>query len=261
MMSRKRIVLDAGHVAGYNQSPVYKSYREGDMTWALYQMLRDELIEYGFDVVGTRGNASKDLEVYQRGQAAAGAELFVSLHSNACGSEGVRRVVIIPPFRDQNGTYELANEIGRGVSEVMGISDRYQIYNDRTFIDASGKTRDYYGVVRGAVDAGCKRIIIIEHGFHTNVATAKWLSQTANLKRLAIREAEIFAGALGGVKVAAGERRPGEYAVGDKYTVRAGDRYSTGATVAAFCVGRTMTVKRVLPGRILLDEINSWVII
>lgn len=258
---RKKIVIDAGHVAGFNQSPVYKSYKEGDMTWTLYQLLRDELMSYGFDVKGTRSNPSKDLEVYQRGQIAAGADLFISLHSNACGTETVKRVVIIPPFRDQFETYALCNELGPAVSEVMGITDRYQMYNDRTFVDASGKTRDYYGVVRGAVDAGCKKIMIIEHGFHTNAATAKWLSQTANLKRLAIREAEIISGALGGVKVESGMRRPGEYAVGDLYTVQAGDRYSTGAPVAAFCVGKKMTVKRVLPGRILLDEINSWILI
>lgn len=249
------IVLDAGHVWGYNQSPAYKEYREGNMTWKLYGFLKAELESMGHRVVGTRGNVSKDLEVYQRGTKAAGADLFISLHSNAVGDAAVRRVVVIPPFKDTNNTYDLANRLGASVSACMGIDDRYQIYT-RTYADTSGKTVDYYGVIRGAVAGGCKRSMIIEHGFHTNPAVAKWLCSEENLKRLAKREAEVindFFFEQGGV--------PQKYAVGDYYTVKAGDKYSNGRSVAAFAVGQTYKVKQILPGKILLDAINSWVVV
>lgn len=252
-----KIVLDAGHFSGYNQSAVFKPYREGDMTWKLYKLLRANLESKGYTVEGTRGNPSKDIEVYQRGMASAGADLFISLHSNACGTEGVKRVVIIPPYKDQNGTYALANALGKTVSDVMGISDPYQIYT-RTYTDTAGKTRDYYGVIRGSVDAGCKRSLIIEHGFHTNLACAKWLYQESNLAKLAAAEAQIIADMFpaNGAK----DEPKKAWKIGDIYTMKESDVYSNGKKVSAFTVGKKYTISRVLPGKILLKEINSWVV-
>lgn len=251
-----KIVLDAGHILGYNRAEAFPKYREGDMTWNLCQYLREELTKYGFDVRTTRANPTKDVPVYDRGQMAAGADLFLSLHSNAAGDSSVRRVVVIPPYLDRNGTYELANRLGREVTEVMGIDQRYQIYT-RTYLDGAGKTRDYYGVIRGAVDAGCKRSLIIEHGFHTNPACAEWLYDCRNLKLLAKREAEVIAEYAGVWKPE--KEKEERYAVGDLYVMQAGDVYSDGRPVARFTVGRTYTIRRVLEGKILLDEINSWV--
>ena len=55
----------------------------------------------------------------------------------------------------------------------------------------SGK--DYYGVLRGADSVGVKTRVLIEHGFHTNTATAKWLCSEANLKKIAEAEARVIA--------------------------------------------------------------------
>lgn len=49
------------------------------------------------------------------------------------------------------------------------------------------------------------------------------------------------------------------YKVGDTYTVKAGDVYTTGRKVPARVVGKTYTVRQVRTGAILLAEINSWV--
>lgn len=254
-----KIVLDAGHFSGYNQSAVFKAYREGDMTWKLYKLLRTALESKGYTVQGTRGNPAKEIEVYQRGMASAGADLFISLHSNACGTEGVKRVVVIPPYKDQNDTYKLANTLGKTVSDVMGIGDPYQIYT-RTYTDAAGKTRDYYGVIRGSVDAGCKRSLIIEHGFHTNLMCAKWLYQETNLAKLAVAEAQVIADMLP-VKANAEDSTKKAWKIGDIYTMKESDVYSNGVKVSAFTVGKKYTISRVLPGKILLKEINSWVIV
>ena len=51
----------------------------------------------------------------------------------------------------------------------------------------------------------------------------------------------------------------GGYNVGDKYTIRAGDRYSNGAPVPARLVGKEYTIMQVREDRILLGEISSWV--
>lgn len=58
-----------------------------------------------------------------------------------------------------------------------------------------------------------------------------------------------------GIKPAAAKT----YKVGDTYTVKAGDVYTTGRKVPARVVGKTYTVRQVRSGAILLSEINSWV--
>ena len=49
------------------------------------------------------------------------------------------------------------------------------------------------------------------------------------------------------------------YKVGDKYTIRPGDRYSNGVSVPARLVGKSYTIMQVRDGKILLGEISSWV--
>lgn len=49
------------------------------------------------------------------------------------------------------------------------------------------------------------------------------------------------------------------YRVGDKYTIKPGDRYSNGVSVPARLVGKSYTIMQVRDGMILLGEISSWV--
>ena len=49
------------------------------------------------------------------------------------------------------------------------------------------------------------------------------------------------------------------YKAGDKYTIRAGDRYTNGVSVPARLVGKAYTIMQVREGMILLGEISSWV--
>ena len=49
------------------------------------------------------------------------------------------------------------------------------------------------------------------------------------------------------------------YKVGDKYTIKAGDKYSNGVSVPARLIGKSYTIMQVRDGRILLGEISSWV--
>lgn len=49
------------------------------------------------------------------------------------------------------------------------------------------------------------------------------------------------------------------YKVGDLYTIKFGDLYTTGRKVPARLVGKTYTIRQVRTGAVLLSEINSWV--
>ena len=154
-----KIIIDAGHYGGYNQSPVYTQYKEGDQMWKLSQYLTTALKEYGFTVGSTKASVNdypksngKD-DVYKRGQMAKGYDLMLSLHSNACGTESVNRAVIIHPMSGESKG--LAAKLGECVKSTMGVSS-YQLaqrdYNTGTFY-YDGKARsgkDYYGVIRGA---------------------------------------------------------------------------------------------------------------
>lgn len=182
----KKILLDAGHYKGYNVSNVYKSYIEGDKMWTLHQLLKKELESYGFIVGVTRSSVEKDLAVTSRGQLAKGYDLFLSLHSNACDTESVDRVVIIKGYDMDD---KLSKALGEELTKVMGVKQAHQTMIKKN----SSNTSDYYGVLRGADSVGCKNRILIEHGFHTNTATAKWLYQEANLKKISEAEAKIIA--------------------------------------------------------------------
>ena len=181
----KKILLDAGHVTNYNQSKVHKAYYEGNAMWSLQNYLKSELEAYGFIVKTTRASRDKDLAVYDRGYMAKGYDMFISLHSNACDTESVDRVVVIKGY-DQPDT--LPNKFGEELSKVMGVKQKHQIMTKKN--NSGG---EYYGVLRGAKSAGVANRFLIEHGFHTNTNTAKWLYQEANLKKLAQAEAKIIA--------------------------------------------------------------------
>lgn len=182
----KKILLDAGHYKSYNQSKVFKSYYEGNAMWSLHNYLKKELESYGFIVGTTRVSLDKDLAVYNRGAMAKCYDMFLSLHSNACDTESVDRVVIIKGFDQPD---KLANMFGESLTKVMGVKQKHQIMVRKN----TAGTDEYYGVLRGARAVGVKDRFIIEHGFHTNTATAKWLYNEDNLKKLAIEEAKVIA--------------------------------------------------------------------
>ena len=184
-----KIMIDAGHYKNYNRSCVYKPYYEGNLTFKLQGYLKAELEKYGFVVGVTKTSVAQDVALYSRGYKAKGYDVFLSLHSNACDSESVDRVVIIKGY-DQGD--KLAKLFGKAIQEVMGTKQAYQIYTRR---NSSGG--EYYGVLRGAKSAKVKNRFIIEHGFHTNTATAKWLYSDKNLKKLAKAEAKVLADYFG----------------------------------------------------------------
>jgi hypothetical protein len=167
--------------------------------WKLHKLLRDELQSYGFEVGLTRADQNKDLSVYERGKKAKGYDLLLSLHSNACATESVDRVVVIP-FQTLDWTeiddvsMAAAKVLGGAVADTMGVS-KYQVYQRKANSDRDGngvQDDEYYGILNAARAVGTPALIV-EHGFHTNKKTAKWLTDDENLKKLAKAEADALA--------------------------------------------------------------------
>ena len=205
-----KIMIDPGHYAGYNKSNVYPAYCEGDKMWVLSQFLIEELKTYGFIVDCTKPSINEYPKnngtdyAYGRGYMAKGYDIFISLHSNACGTESVDRVVVIFPMCAAGR--ELANKLGQTVKETMNVSSYQMMQRDydtgACYYDQKARSgKDYYGVIRGARAAGAKAEMIIEHGFHTNKKCATWLNNEANLKALAIAEAKTIANHYGLQKI------------------------------------------------------------
>jgi N-acetylmuramoyl-L-alanine amidase len=180
-----KICLDAGHFGEYNRSTVNPAYWESKFSWKFHLLLKAELEKYGIEVITTRTDQAKDLDLVQRGRKSAGCDLFLSIHSNACG--------------DANADYPLAcccvngsaDVIGYKLAEIvgkcMGSSGKARIWQ-RT---GNGNS-DYYGVLRGAAAVGVPGILL-EHGFHTNLKNTNWLLDDANLQKMAVAEAKVIA--------------------------------------------------------------------
>lgn len=184
-----KICIDAGHYGKYNPSPVVAGYFEAQMVWTLHLKLKKHLESYGIQVITTRSNQAIDRDLYGRGAAAAGCNLFLSLHSNACDTESVDRPVVIGTL---NGKAQaLGRKLMQVIAQVMGTNDTPQ-YSTRAQSDG----RDWYGVLRGSAAVGVGGLIL-EHSFHTNRRAAQWLMNDANLDKLALAEADCIAAYYG----------------------------------------------------------------
>lgn len=183
-----KICLDAGHYKNYNAGAV-KGYYEGDIVWKITNLQKKYLEEYkDVTVILTRSNISKDLALVSRGNLAKGCDLFISNHTNAVSTESVDRPVIIYPYDNINNADVLGKKLGQALQDVMGTKQKYQMMQRQ--LSSGG---EYYGVMRGARAVGCPRYYIIEHGFHTNIATCNWLLNDSNLEKMVKKEVEVIA--------------------------------------------------------------------
>lgn len=188
-----KICIDAGHYGYYNQSPAVKTYYESKAMWTLHLYLKEALEKRGFDVMCTRSDQSKDLALVTRGTKAKGCDLFLSLHSNAVGSDVNEKVDYPRVYYPISGKgKDIAEKLAKCVEITMKTKQAGQIYSRYN----SAGNADYYGVIRGAASVGVPGMII-EHSFHTQTAATKWLLVDANLKAMAEAEADVIADHFG----------------------------------------------------------------
>ena len=200
-----KICLDAGHYGKYNRSKAVPEYYESEMNWKLVELLARELESYGFEVVKTRSDQTKDLGLVARGKASAGCDLFLSIHSNACDTESVDYPLVVT-MQDGKGD-PLGLTIAGKIQKLMGTRQAGKITKKR-----GTNGGEWYGVLDGADRVGTMGMII-EHSFHTNAKAARWLLEDGNLQAMAKAEAEIIGAFFGMEK---------EYEEGKRYIVRLG---------------------------------------
>lgn len=173
-MVKFKICIDPGH-GGYdraNRGPT--GFVEADGNLALALQLKTDLESTGeFEVRLTR---ETDIFVGLRDRARIarlwGADLFLSLHSNAdsgtaCGSEALYSV-------DHPEDQVLAANITKRIAVLFSTKDRGAKARpaDPAHPGASGATtadpEDYYAVIDEAEDRGIPHIILMETLFHDN---------------------------------------------------------------------------------------------
>ena len=187
-MGKMKVCIDAGHYGKYNRSPVVPEYYESDMTWKLHLMFKELLEGYGFEVILTRDGQAADRAVYDRGYAAKGCVLFLSVHSNACSSESVDYPVVYRGYDNIGDCNVLALKLAQVIASTMGTAQA-----GRTATRKGSSGGEYYGVLRGARAAGLSDYYILEHSFHTNTRMTKWLQSDTNLRKLAEAECRVIA--------------------------------------------------------------------
>lgn len=183
-----KICLDAGHYAKYNRSPGIPEYWESERMWKLTELLAAALKKKGVTVVKTRTNQAVDMALVNRGKAAKGCDLFLSIHSNAVGN-GMNESVDYPVayvMLDGSST-DIGLKLAEIVQNLMGTMQKA-----RTATRAGTSGGEYYGVLRGAKIVGVPGVIL-EHSFHTNTKATNWLLSDDNLKKLAEAEADCIA--------------------------------------------------------------------
>lgn len=205
--ARPIVCLDAGHYGKYNRSPAVPAYYESEAMWQLHLYLKEALEAFGIEVRQTRADQTKDLYITDRGRAAKGSDLLLSLHSNAVGSEVNEDVDYVAVYHLQEDTGTDADDRSKALAEQLApviaqVMQTRQGSKTLSRIAKTDKNKDgmlndnYYGVLNGARQVNVPALIV-EHSFHTNTRTANWLLEDANLQRLAQAEAAVIAAYFG----------------------------------------------------------------
>lgn len=182
-----KVMIDPGHGPGCVNSGS-NGYREVTGMWKLSCYLKAALERCGVTAALTRAEGA-DPTVIDRGAKAKGYGIFISEHSNA--ANGVARGCECYYSVKRTGDKAYAAALSGASAALMGNADRGAKirYN-------SANTADYYGVIRGAVEAGCPHVFLAETGFHDNVQDEAFLLQDDNIKLLAEAQANILCGIL-----------------------------------------------------------------
>ena len=170
-MSKPIVCLDPGHGPGCVNGSLDGSYKECEFTWDLYTRLRPLLEEQGITVVSTREVESDYPGLSARASVSnrAGADLFVSLHSNAAGSSARGFVAFTSAPPETAARNKLAAAI-IGRIRAAGV-----------VIWGSGLAHELYTVLAPTTAPA----VLLEYGFHTNEQDLALLKDAAYRDKLA----------------------------------------------------------------------------
>lgn len=174
-----KIVLDPGHGSGraHNRGfvnvPNWPYCNEGDNNFIYARdYLKPALERAGFSVVLTRGRIDENPSLPARGAKAKGADLLLSIHTNAGGGTGTE---VYDSTNPKESDKTLANALSSAIAKAIGTNNRGAKYRK------TAKGSNFYGILRHGL---AKKNMIIEHVFHDNYADTKkfidHLQATAN---------------------------------------------------------------------------------
>lgn len=171
-----KICLDPGHggdahLKGYKAGPK-TGVREAAVNWRVAVFLRQMLEEAGAEVIMTR-DGDEDVSLSRRVQIANenNADIFVSLHHNATGSDKVNYTTTWfhadPDFAPAN--LDLARHIQIGVEEELRLPQTHPrgLMSDYLMYQGAG-----FGVIRGLNCVAC----LCEASFHSHAEEEKRLA-------------------------------------------------------------------------------------
>lgn len=197
------VVLDPGH-GGHDGGASYYGRLEKNLNLSIATYCKAELDTYGGVTVYMTRSGDNFVSLTDRAQIAAnyGADIFVSIHNNACGNPSVSGASVYYPnsnYRPDLGDAGrmLASRIeGQLVSLGLahrGILVRNCVDNTRDYIYPDGSHADYYHVIRECKQRGIAGLIV-EHAYMTSYSDmVNYLSNEAQLQRLGIADATAIA--------------------------------------------------------------------
>lgn len=166
------VCLDPGHGQDTVNGSPDGSYKEKEFAWDMYRRVRALLEAQGITVVGTRTeNETPSLTARANTSNQAGADLFVSLHSNAAGNGG---------WYDARGFLVYTSAPGGARNQAAAaIINRAHAAN--IVLHGSGLAHELWTVLAKTVAPA----VLIEYGFHTNAEDVLLLKDAAYRDKLA----------------------------------------------------------------------------
>ena len=173
-MAKKTVCLDPGHGPGRVNGSPDGSYKEREFTWDMYTRIAPLLERHGVHAICTRTEDS-DPSLTERAGVSnrAGADCYVSLHSNAAGNDGWYDASGLEIYTSQGPMTARRNVLAADLAEAFraaGVSLR-----------SSPIKHQLYTVLVKTDAPAC----LIEYGFHTSREDVALLKDSAYRERLA----------------------------------------------------------------------------
>lgn len=170
----KCVCLDPGHGPGTVNGSPDGTYKEREFTWDLYTRVKPLLEAAGLKVVVTRTENDKP-SLTARAQVSnrAGADLLVSLHSNAAGNGGWYDARGFMIYTSAGPDSAPRNQAAKSIIEAAKAAG--------VLVRGSGLAHNPYTVLTAATAPA----VLIEYGFHTSREDVALLKDSAYRDKLA----------------------------------------------------------------------------
>ena len=173
-MSKKTVCLDPGHGPGCVNGAPDGSYKEQEFTWDMYTRIAPLLEARGVHTICTRTEDSSPSLTERAGVSnRAGADCYVSLHSNAAGNDGWYSASGLEIYTSAGPETAQRNVLASALAEAFrsaGVALR-----------SSPIKHQMYTVLAKTDAPAC----LIEYGFHTSKADVEKLKDSSYRDRLA----------------------------------------------------------------------------